>query len=125
MAKKEGEGYVYILTNLAMPKLVKIGRTKRAPKERAAQLYTTGVPLPFEVHAALKVRNPRLIEKRLHKRFERQRVNPKREFFKVRPRIAHAALYEVAGRRSQSERFLTTVVVLLVVAISLGAYLSS
>ena len=121
---KNKEGYVYILTNRAMPGLVKIGRTKKPPKDRAAQLYTSGVPLPFEVYAYLRVKNPRLVEKRLHKRFERQRINPKREFFKVKPRKAHAALYEVAGRRSQSKRLLTTVVAFLVVVILLGVYLS-
>lgn len=102
MAKNEG--YVYILTNGAMPNLVKIGFTRKNPHARAADLYTTGVPLPFKVYAKLRVKNPRKIETKLHRRFERQRLNPQREFFKVKPRTAHAALYEAAGRKSQSKR---------------------
>ena len=48
-------GYVYILTNEAMPNLVKIGYTDRTPEERAAELYkdqnsaVTGVRVPFDV----------------------------------------------------------------------------
>ena len=42
------EGIVYVLTNPAMPKLVKIGKTGRGVETRLNDLYTTGVPLPFE-----------------------------------------------------------------------------
>ena len=39
---------VYVLTNPAMPGLVKIGRTDQDDANtRIAQLYTTGVPVPF------------------------------------------------------------------------------
>ena len=39
------EGIVYVLTNPAMPKLVKIGKTGRGVETRLNDLYTTGVPL--------------------------------------------------------------------------------
>jgi hypothetical protein len=43
-------GWVYTLTNPAMPRLVKIGLTTKTPKERAAELTAaTGVPMPFKV----------------------------------------------------------------------------
>ena len=48
-------GYVYILTNEAMPNLVEIGYTDRTPEERAAELYkdrngaVTAVPVPFDI----------------------------------------------------------------------------
>ena len=43
-------GWVYILTNKAMPGLVKIGLTTRDLEEWAAELLgATGVPLPFVV----------------------------------------------------------------------------
>jgi len=48
------QGIVYVLINPAMPGLIKIGRTNQEDvKYRMSQLYTTGVPLPFEcVYAA-------------------------------------------------------------------------
>lgn len=40
---------VYVLTNPSMPGLVKIGKTtQKEVSERMTQLYTTGVPTPFE-----------------------------------------------------------------------------
>ena len=42
------EGIVYVLSNEAMPGLVKIGLTQRSELEvRLNELYSTGVPLPF------------------------------------------------------------------------------
>jgi len=42
-------GIVYVLTNPTMPGLVKIGKTSRdSVMARLSELYTTGVPLPFE-----------------------------------------------------------------------------
>jgi len=47
---------VYVLTNPAMPNLVKIGMTElQDVNQRLAQLYTTGVPFPFELAFACKV----------------------------------------------------------------------
>ena len=55
--------YIYVLTNPAMPGLVKIGRTDAAdPEERAKQLYTTGVPVPFVVEFAGRVDDPQKVE---------------------------------------------------------------
>jgi len=52
-------------------------------KIRMAQLYTSGVPLPFECVYAAKVSNYEKVEKALHINFEPDRVNPKREFFEI------------------------------------------
>lgn len=73
---------VYVLTNPAMPDLVKIGMTDGDdPQTRLSQLYTTGLPFPFELRFACRVTNPAEVEKALHTAFAPQRVNPKREFF--------------------------------------------
>lgn len=48
-----------------------------------AQIYTTGVPLPFECIYAAKVANHEKVEKALHVAFGPDRVNPKREFFEI------------------------------------------
>ena len=43
------DGIVFVLKNPAFPNLVKIGITTREEVEiRMSELYTTGVPLPFE-----------------------------------------------------------------------------
>ena len=85
--------YVYVLTNPAMPGLVKIGRTDAAdPEERAKQLYTTGVPVPFVVEFAGHVDDPQKVEQALQTAFEPHRVNPKREFFRIEPAQAIAIL---------------------------------
>jgi hypothetical protein len=77
---------IYILTNEAMPGLVKIGLTAESVESRIAQLSThTGVPLPFECYFAAEVKDCAKLEKTLHQLFSENRVNPKREFFKVDP----------------------------------------
>lgn len=75
---------VYVLTNPAMPGLVKIGYTTQLDANtRISQLYTTGVPFPFDLQFACKVPNAEEVEKALHIAFAPHRVNPKREFFKI------------------------------------------
>lgn len=79
-------GIVYVLTNPAMPGLVKIGLTTRTDaKTRMMELFSTGVPLPFECNYAAKVNNPAKVEEALHTAFLPNRVNPKREFFEIEP----------------------------------------
>jgi hypothetical protein len=78
------EGIVYVLKNPAMPGLVKIGITTRAEVHiRMSELYTTGVPLPFECSFAGKVKNVKAIESALHLGFDKNRINQSREFFSV------------------------------------------
>jgi len=84
---------VYVLTNPAMPGFVKIGMTYADDVGlRLSQLYTTGVPLPFDLVFACKVKNADEVEKALHRAFAPNRVNPKREFFKIEPDQAIAIL---------------------------------
>lgn len=82
---------VYILTNEAMPGLVKVGKTKSNLLGRMRGLDTTGVPLPFECFFAAEVSDCDVAEKLLHDAFFDQRVRKSREFFRVAPeRIASA-----------------------------------
>jgi hypothetical protein len=84
---------VYIFTNEGMPGLCKIGYTTRNDvKERAKELYTTGVPYPFQIYYACQVKNGKKIEKILHKLFDEQRVNDNREFFETEPEKVILAL---------------------------------
>ena len=58
------EGIVYVLTNEAMPGIVKIGRTSGDTVERrVAELSrATGVPLPFRVAVARRVHDAVKVE---------------------------------------------------------------
>jgi len=84
---------VYVLSNPAMPGLVKIGRTSSEEAvARIAQLYSTGVPFPFKLEFACKVENPDEVEAALHRAFAPNRVNPRREFFSIEADQAIAIL---------------------------------
>ncbi len=75
---------VYVLTNEAMPGLVKIGITTDTVEARLTQLSSpSGVPLPFECHFAAEVEDSKQIEKILHQLFAEHRINPRREFFRL------------------------------------------
>jgi T5orf172 domain len=41
-------GYLYMISNKAMPGLLKIGYTTRSIEERISELHSTGVPSRFE-----------------------------------------------------------------------------
>ena len=86
------EGIVYVLSNPAMPGMVKIGKTGRQVEARLSDLYSTGVPLPFECEYAAKVADMDKVEKAFHQAFGPNRVNPKREFFSIQPEQAIALL---------------------------------
>jgi len=84
---------VYALTNSAMPGIVKIGKTTQADISlRMGQLYSTGVPVPFECVYAVQVDDCTKVESALHVAFSPNRINPNREFFKIAPEQAIAVL---------------------------------
>ena len=85
---------VYILTNEAMPDMVKIGITSTTVEERMKSLQSTGVPLPFTCYYAAEVEDASKIEKALHAGYADSRVNPNREFFNISPEAARAILKE-------------------------------
>ncbi len=92
-------GTVYVLTNQAMPGLVKIGKTRKGdPQVRMDELYTTGVPVPFECEMATLVNDLNAVEQALHTAFGPQRINPKREFFEIEPEQVTALLSVVGGQ---------------------------
>jgi hypothetical protein len=78
---------VYILTNPAMPGIVKIGMTRASDAgERIAALgRSSAVPLPFDCVFACNVPDARRVEQALHLAFAPDRINPSREFFRTKP----------------------------------------
>lgn len=86
-------GIVYMLRNVAMPGIVKIGKTSRTdPTIRISELYTTGVPMPFECVLAVRVEDEQAVERALHVAFGPHRINPRREFFEIECEQAEAIL---------------------------------
>lgn len=106
-AEEQG-GIVYVLTNDAMPNMVKIGRTSGDGVERrVAELSrATGIPLPFKVAVARTVHDARVVERALHIAFGPDRVNPAREFFSIAPERAIAIINAFSGQdlTPQTER---------------------
>ncbi|MCV2873232.1 GIY-YIG nuclease family protein [Defluviimonas sp. WL0050] len=92
-------GWLYLLTNPAMPALVKIGMTTRSPEERAQELASTGVPMPFHVAAAWAVDDVRAAERDAHAALARYRVNDAREWF----RLSVPAAIKALGRSTASK----------------------
>ena len=82
-----------------MPGLVKIGCTTGDLATRIRDLSSaTGVPLPFELFYACEVDNATIAEARLHDAFGDHRVSKKREFFRLAPERARAAMMLAARK---------------------------
>ncbi len=84
---------IYILTNESMPGYVKIGKTSTSLEQRIRELSSsTSVPLPFTCFYACTVTGATFIETQLHDAFADNRINPKREFFRISPERVRSAL---------------------------------
>ncbi len=79
----DDEGYIYLMINPSMPYRVKIGYTTKVREVRAKQLFTTGVPEPFEVYESWFVTEMKTVETLCHDLMRNYRVHPRREFFNV------------------------------------------
>lgn len=91
-------GHVYLLSNPAMPGIIKVGFTTVSDIEvRLKQLYSTGVPVPFECVYSKKLDNYKDAERALHTAFAGTRINPKREFFRIDPACVMAILDILPG----------------------------
>ncbi|HFN3649825.1 GIY-YIG nuclease family protein [Enterobacter hormaechei] len=89
-------GYVYILINPSMPGLIKIGRTLRDSRMRARELFSTGVPTPFQVAFELFAEQHEALEAMVHNELNDFRVNAAREFFRYPLDKAVALLIQLA-----------------------------
>jgi len=74
-------GYVYALSNQAIPGLYKIGRTQKHPRHRAQELFTTGVPAPFDIERFIVAWDCIVAEQVVHDFLSDTRFNEDREFF--------------------------------------------
>ena len=96
-------GHVYVISNIGSfgEGVLKIGMTRRLePMDRVRELGDASVPFIFDVHALYFSENAVKIEREMHQRFANRRVNRvnnRKEFFKVLPAEARDALTELSG----------------------------
>lgn len=92
------EGYVYVLSNPAMPDLLKIGHTLHSLRKRVEQLSApTSVPQPFAIEASFLSERPASDERAIHQAFATYRA-PNREFFRLPLEHALGACARLLGR---------------------------
>jgi len=97
--------WVYVLTNPAMPNIVKIGMTTRTVETRAKELSNdTAVPKPFSIAFRVEVKKgfAGQVEKQVHRKLSKKRPNNGREFFEVSVAEAKQAIEEVCGQTGAS-----------------------
>lgn len=87
------KGWVYIITNPAMPRLVKIGYSLKDPELRAQELSSSGVPHEYEVDYAILVDEPRDLEQRLHEHLKN--INEGKEWFRCSAEQVVATIRDV------------------------------
>lgn len=89
-------GWVYIITNKAMPDLVKVGYSTKDPQLRAAELNHTGTPHPYLVQFDMLIENPREIEQLAHAHLSEYREG--KEWFRCSVDQAVSAIQFFAGK---------------------------
>ena len=60
------KGWVYIISNPAMPGLVKVGHSTKDPELRARELNNTGTPHPYTVEYEMLIEDPFRVEQQTH-----------------------------------------------------------
>ena len=94
----KADQWVYILSNPALPNMLKIGYTKNDPEARAKQISAaTGVALPYKVEWAFQCFNGEQLEQEVHRELESYRVNQNREFFDI-PLVEAQEAIEALGK---------------------------
>ena len=89
MAQQTKRGHVYIISNIGSfgENVYKIGMTRRLePTDRVKELGDASVPFKFDIHAMIYSEEAPTLEKELHRKFERKKVNmlnTRKEFFNV------------------------------------------
>jgi hypothetical protein len=94
-----GAGYVYVLSNPAMPGVVKVGRSIHGGSSRGRSLYQTGVPVPYVLEFEIYTKDHEWLEAQAHKSLRFNRVNPDREFFKCPPNDAIEEILSIYSER--------------------------
>lgn len=97
------KGWVYVITNKAMPSLVKVGFSTKDPELRARELQHTGSPHPYLVEYELLIEEPYQVEQETHRLLSSK--HEAKEWFRCTPEEAVAAIKHVAGNRIITETY--------------------
>ena len=106
MAQQTKAGHVYVISNIGSfgEHVYKIGMTRRLePNDRVRELGDASVPFEFDIHAMIKTEDAPGLECALHKAFvavQVNKVNPRKEFFRVRLEEVRARLEELGIQAS-------------------------
>ena len=99
IAYREGHskaGWLYVITSPSLPNLTKIGCTRRLnPSIRVKELSSSSLPEPFHAHCFVFSDDCFELENNIHKYFDKERVNPDREFFRIEPKDVIDVLKEI------------------------------
>ena len=89
-------GWLYVITSPSLPGLTKIGCTRRLnPSIRIKELSSSSLPEPFHAHCFVFSDDCFELENNIHKYFDKERVNPDREFFRIEPKEVIDVLKEI------------------------------
>ena len=89
-------GWLYVISSPSLPGLVKLGCTRRLnPALRVRELSSSSLPEPYHAHCFVFSDDCFELENNIHKYFEKERVNPDREFFRIEPKEAIDVLKEI------------------------------
>ena len=97
------KGWVYVITNKAMPGLVKVGYSRKDPELRAEELNHTGSPYPYLVEYELLIDEPYQVEQKSHKLLSSK--HEAKEWFRCSPEEAIAAIKQIAGNGVITENY--------------------
>ena len=104
MAELTKAGHVYVLSNIGSfgEGVFKVGMTRRMdPNDRVQELGDASVPFPFDVHVMASCENAPQLENSLHRqlaRFRVNRINLRKEYFRVDLDTILATIREVHGK---------------------------
>lgn len=89
-------GWLYVISSPSLPGLVKLGCTRRLnPTLRVRELSSSSLPEPYHAHCFVFSDDCFELENNIHKYFDKERVNPDREFFRIEPKEAIDVLKEI------------------------------
>jgi hypothetical protein len=97
------KGWVYVISNRAMPGLVKVGYSAKDPELRAAELNNTGSPHPYVVEYEVLIAEPYQVEQGTHKYLHKVREG--KEWFRCDAEEAIAAIRRAANGAAIGENF--------------------